>query len=242
MKIIHYTLFCALAFGFTACQKEPVTKPVKFTSTVYQTLATYDATGKPSNLESESISSDLLSFSTTSLPEKQDLRTTNPGLLSSSNTNDITLTKKADIYLTFVSQGTGFSNAIAFYTYPSNQPPASPKDIATITYVFPNAGFATPLKSGDKVKIGTFDPGTSVGFVLLQDAWNRETKKLNNEAVHFCYNDALNPEVNPNLKKHVVLMNYTQENKILIGFEDLDRTSDQCDHDFNDVVLHATIK
>jgi hypothetical protein len=99
----------------------------------------------------------------------------------------------------------------------------------------------TGLRAGDKIKIGRFQPGTSVGFVLLQKAWNTTTKVLNNKAVHFCSNDALNPEIDPKLKKHVVLINYPSENKVLIGFEDLDRTTSECDHDFNDVVLYATV-
>lgn len=242
MKIIHYTLFCAVAFGFSACQKEPVTKPVEFTTTEYQTLSPFTATGKPGNTESESVSQGLISFSSDNLPERQDLRTTNPSLLSGNTTTDMAITKKSDVYLTFVSQGTGYKDAIAYYTYPTTQPPASPKDIKTIYYVFPNAGYNTPLKAGDKVKLGTFEAGTSIGLVLMKDAWDPTSNKLNNGAVHFCYNDVLNPEIDPQLKKHVVLINYAAENKILIGFEDIDRTSKECDHDFNDVVLYATIK
>jgi len=44
------------------------------------------------------------------------------------------------------------------------------------------------------------------------------------------------------LKKHAVLISYAPENKILIGFEDTDRTNSQCDNDFNDVVVYATVK
>ncbi len=64
---------------------------------------------------------------------------------------------------------------------------------------------------------------------------------MNNDAVHFASNDVLNPEVDPKLKKHAVLINYTPENKILVGFEDYDRTQAGCDNDFNDVVIYATI-
>lgn len=241
MKIIKYSFIPTLAVVFLACQKEAVTKPVQFTGTEYQTLAPFDDAGKPTNVEKETVSSDLLSFVTTTLPEQKDLRSTNSSLLNGS-ASDINLTKQSEVYLTFVSQGTIYKNAIAFYTYPTATPPASPKDIKTITYVFPNAGSGTTLTAGSKVKLGTFEAGTSIGMVLLQDAWNASTKKLNNDAVHFCYNDVLNPEVDPKLKKHVVLMNYADENKILIGFEDIDRTSKNCDHDFNDVVLYATIK
>ena len=76
---------------------------------------------------------------------------------------------------------------------------------------------------------------------MLQGAWNSTSKTLDNKAVHFCSNDVLNPEVDPKLKKHAVLINYTPENKVLIGFEDVDRTRGDCDHDFNDVIVYATV-
>ena len=162
-------------------------------------------------------------------------------MLESKAIADIRITQPSDVFITFVSQGGRFTNSIAFYIYPTSQPPASAKDINIITYIFPNAGNLTPLQAGDKVKIGRFEVGTSVGFVLMQSAWNVTTSTLNNNAVHFCSNDVLNPEVDPNLKKHAVLINYAPENKVLIGFEDVDRTTPECDNDFNDVVVYATI-
>lgn len=131
---------------------------------------------------------------------------------------------------------------MAFYTYPTGTPPVDPKEIKLITYVFPSVSYGTKLKAGDKIKIGTFEAGTSIGLVLMKDAWQPATGTLDNNAVHFCYNDALNPEVDPKLKKHVVLLNYQPENKILAGFENSGRSTKQSDHDFNDVVLYATIK
>jgi hypothetical protein len=239
MRIISATLIFAILLSFSACQKEPASKPVSFKETEYIFLAPFDSNGKPSNLQKDNISQQMLSFIADTLPEKKDLRGT--ALLTSNPTTDIRITQRSSISVTFVSQGTGSANAIAFYTYPTSTPPTQPKDIKRITYIFPHIGMGSPLVSGDKVNIGTFDPGVSIGFVLLQNAWKASTQKLNNEAVHFCYSDALNPEVDPNLKKHVVLINYAPENKVLVGFEDLDRTTAECDHDFNDVVMYATI-
>ncbi len=188
------------------------------------------------------ISSDLITFISNTLQEGKDLRTTRPELLSNPVIADITITQPSDVFITFVSQGTSSYNAFAYYTFPTNQPPKSPGDIKKITYVFPNVKSNTPLLPGDKMKIGRFDVGTSIGFVLLKDAWNPVTKKLSNNAVHFYTTDVLNPEIDPNLKKHAVLINYSPENKILIGYEDTDRTNPSCDHDFNDVVFYATIR
>jgi len=236
-----FPLFIAL-LAFAACKKDPLTRPVKFTSTTYETLAPYDSVGRPSNLlPRDTISPSLQSYIGSILVEQSDLRKTHPELLSTSAIADIALTQSSDVFITFVSQITGSTNALGFYTYPTTTPPTDPKDIQKITYAFPNIGDGTKLKAGDKIKIGHFESGTSIGFVVLKSAWNATTRSLNNDVVHFCSNDILNPEVDPSLKKHAVLINYPAENKVLIGFENTDRTSPKCDHDFNDVVIYATI-
>ncbi len=241
---ISISLCLLLLLGITACKKDkaPVTVPVSFDSTSYQTLGAYDSLGRPINLLKDTVSSGLKSYMDGILKEHTDLRGPHPELFSSTAIADIRITQPADVSVTFVAQGAGKQNAVAFYTYPTTNPPASAKDIKQIVYVFPNAGKNTALKSGDKLAIGHFTPGTSIGFVLMQGAWNPTTKTLDNNAVHFCSNDVLNPEVDPNLKKHAVLLNYASENKTLVGFEDIDRTDERCDNDFNDVVIYTTVK
>jgi hypothetical protein len=238
-------LFVALLM-LGACKKEkntPATVPVQFTATTYSFLGKFDSNGKPTDYlgTKDVITTSLTSYLNTTLPERTDLRKSNPDLLTTKSIADITMTQKSDVSITFVNQGTGVTDAIGFYTYPTGSAPTNANDIKNITYVFPLAGMGTSLQAGDKVKIGTFTAGTSIGFVLLQNGWDPIAKNVNNNAVHFCSNDALNPEVDPNLKKHAVLINYAPENKVLIGFEDLDRTTSNCDHDFNDVVVYATI-
>lgn len=243
MKMKKITPLFIIILTVFACKKDAVTKPVEFTTTNYQTLGAYDTSGIPAYLSipRDVISPDLQVYIKTTLPEKLDLRKTNPELLTTKAIADIAITQPSDVLITFVSQVTNSTNALAFYTYPTNTPPATPKDIQTITYIFPSVGLGSKLKAGDKVKIGRFEAGTSIGFVLLKDAWNPASKTLDNNAVHFLSNDVLNPEVDPNLKKHAVLINYIPENKLLVGFENTDRTSAQCDHDFNDVVIYATV-
>lgn len=243
MKIKILTPLFVTVLIISACKKDAVTTPVLFTSTTYQTLGTYDTSGTPAYLITprDVISPDMLAYIKTTLVEQSDLRTSHPDLLTAMAIADIAITRPSDVLITFVSQITTSSNALAFYTYPTNTPPASSKDIQTITYIFPNMGLGTKLKAGDKVKIGGFEAGTSIGFVLLKSAWNTTTKHIDNNAVHFCSNDVLNPEVDPNLKKHAVLVNYPAESKMLVGFENTDRTDAKCDHDFNDVVIYATV-
>jgi hypothetical protein len=240
MKILP--LFIVILF-LASCKEKPLSVPVEFKSTTYTTLGPYDSDGKPEYLLSprDAISSTMFSYITNTLPEQTDLRETHPELLSNPEIGDITITQSSDVVITFVSQNTTLTNAFGFYTYPTNAPPATAEDIAEIIYIFPSCGHGTKLKSGDRVKIGRFNPGTSIGFVIMQSAWKPSTKTLDSTVVHFCSNDVLNPEVDPALKKHAILMKYPEENKILIGFEDVDRTKKRCDHDFNDIVFYATV-
>ena len=192
------------------CKKSPVTQVVKFTSTNYETLGAFDTAGKPTYLlpDRDVISSSLRTFIKDILVDGSNLSIKHPELFDSSAIGDIKITQTSDVVITFVTQGAGLANSIAFYTYPTNQSPTNAKEIKTITYIFPNAGKLTPLEPGNKVKIGRFQAGTSIGFVLLQNAWDTVSKTLNTDVVHFCSNDALNPEVDPRLKKHAVLINY----------------------------------
>jgi hypothetical protein len=242
-KMIPLALLSLILFSCKKDDKAPVTVPVKFTSTSYTNLQPFDTTGKPTTMETpDVISTGLMSFLQTSLPEHVNLATTHPELLASTAIPDVRITQTSSLDVTFVSEGTQYTDAIAFYTYPTNSPPASAADIKTITYIFADAGYKNPLTAGDKVNIGTFSAGTSVGFVLMKSAWDLTKHTLNNDAVHFCSNDVLNPEVDPTLKKHAVLLTYAPENKTLIGFEDMDRTDPYCDNDFNDVVIYVTVK
>ncbi len=245
MKTILYTLVLGIVLLSSSCKKheqKPVTQPVEFTSTVYKFLGAYDSSGKPDYLlPREKISSSLLSYINSILINGKDLRTTHPELLNNPAIADIVITKTSDVFLTFIEQGAGLANALGFYTYATGQSPATAKDIKAITYVFPNVGGKSPLRAGDKVNIGRFEAGTSIGFVLMRNAWQMNTATLNNNAVHFCSNDTLNPEVDPKLKKHAVLINYPPEDKVLVGFEDADRTTPTCDHDFNDLEFYCQV-
>jgi hypothetical protein len=241
MKTKNYLYLFVTLLAFNACKKDPVTKPVKFTSTTYTNLGAYNSAGTPLNMMKDVISPDMLQYINNTLPDGKDLTKSHPELFTNPAIGDITIAKTSQVYVTFVSGYSAYSNSLAFYTYPTNTPPASAKDIDSITYIFPNAGKLTGLVAGDKVNLGSFNPGTSIGFVLMENAWDTTKRTLNNNAVHFCSNDVLNPEVDPKLKKHAVLINYAPENKILVGFEDTDRTKPECDNDFNDVVIYCTV-
>ncbi|HXS56950.1 MAG TPA: DUF4114 domain-containing protein [Hanamia sp.] len=235
-------LFIGVISMFISCKKkEPVTKEVKFSSTHYESLGSFSSDGKPDYLFTpDPYSATLMTFIDSTLPQGKDLRVSHPELFTTNAIADIQITQTSNVFITFALQGAGWRNAFAYYKYPTGKSPQSAKDIDVITYIFPSCGNGTPLKAGDKVDLGKFEAGTSIGFVLMQNAWDTTSRKDNNDAVHFCSNDILNPEVDPNLKKHAVMIN-APDDRVLIGFEDLNRTLPQCDHDFNDLVVYCTV-
>lgn len=211
----------------------------------YSYMGTYDSNGVPTYLESPSdvITAELLSFINASLPETQDVRKLHPSYLQSTATADLNITADADVWITFVSEGAGYLNSIGYYTYTTGNAPKTPDDITKINYMFPNAslpGSGGDLKSGSKVKLGRFSAGTSIGFVLLANAWNGSTRKVDNSATKFYSTTACNPETTAELKKHTVLLYSEKQNLMLIGFDDQNRQTGGSDNDFNDVLFYAT--
>jgi LruC domain-containing protein len=204
--------------------------------------------GRPAYLLStgDVIDASLLSYINASLPEAKSLTTTHPEYLTSSVTSTINVTAKSDIWVTFVSEGAAYKNGLGYYTYKTNSPPTQATGgllfggIDEVTYVFPNAsatGSGGGLKSGDKVKLGTFEAGTTVAFVLFQDAWTGSG--VNTSATKFYSNDKFNPESTAAARKHSVMLYDAVHKLFLMGFEDSNRQSGS-DNDFNDLVVYAT--
>lgn len=211
-------------------------------TTKFAYMGKYDGMGRPLYLEPDQdiISADMLKAINTSLPEGKSVAVTHPQYITSGAASNIIITQLADVYLTFTYEGAGYKNSLGWYKYPTNNPPKTMNDIDSIHFVFDNCsliGSGGDMQSGDKVKIGTFDKGTTIGLVLFADAWNGSAVNYYAGGVYFT-DSYLNPEVNTDLKRHTVMLQY--QNTYMIGFEDMNRESIYCDHDFNDVIVYAT--
>ena len=219
--------------------------PPTILSTSYQYLGTYSGNGTPDYLIAPgNVSAGLLSYINASLPNNVDLRTTHPEYLSSTAIRNLNVVERGEVFITFVAEGAGYVNSLGYYTYPTGNPPATKDDIDVVKYIFPNASDGASgggLSAGSRVSLGTFDPGTTIAFVLLSDAWDGGAKVVKSGNIKFYSDDAYNPESNSNLRIHSVLLNYGAESSYVIGYEDLDRTvGGASDHDFNDLVLYAS--
>lgn len=201
----------------------------------------YDDLGRPVNLyPKDDIDWDELKARiNNSLPESQYVKSK---YISTEAPSNLTITKLSDVWITFVHEGADYRNSFGYYTYPVGHPPLSENDIDTVHMIFPNASLkghrgAGNMQMGDKVKIGRFPPGVSIGFVLLQNAYTDKT--FSTSVTRFYSNEDLNPE-DIKLKRHNVLLNNAPQRTFLIGFEDIDRRDGYgSDQDFNDLVVYA---
>lgn len=211
----------------------------------YQYLGSYTSNGTPLYLESpgDDVSVETLEMISNSLPESYPVPDYNPHYISSGYDTDLSITEEAEVYVTFVSEGAGYRNVLGFYTYDANNPPATVPAAEDITIIFPNAsalGSGGGLQVGDKVKIGTFPAGTGIGWVLLANAWSANYSTVMDGYWKVYSNPDYNPEADVNLRNHNVLLNDPDNERIILGFEDIRRDYSSCDNDFNDAVFYIT--
>lgn len=202
----------------------------------------FDLFGRPRNLAPvDKIDfASLLKKINTALPEGQ--KAADKYIKSDLPTN-LTINTTSDVWITFLHEGADYQNTLGYYTYPTNNPPKNAEEIDSVFLILPNAslksgtGYGNMLV-GDKVKLGRFSAGTSIGFVLLQDAYKYWT--INTSGTKFYTDEALNPETSSTYKKHAVLLQDAAQKLFIVGFEDKTRgLRTASDDDFNDIVFYA---
>ncbi|MFN0189524.1 MAG: LruC domain-containing protein [Bacteroidia bacterium] len=207
-------------------------------------MGTWNAQGVPNYLVSprDVVSSAFLNRINQSLPERRSVPIHTPQYIANHVSSSLSVNQNADLWMTFVHEGAGLRNTIGYYKYHKNNPPQSTSDITNIHVVFPNFSFTNSggaLITGDKVHIGTCGVDTIIGFVLLANSYNITTAQVGNGHAQFYSNNNLNPEALPSVKAHNVLLWDSLEQKMVIGFEDLNRANGS-DNDFNDAVFYMS--
>ena len=214
----------------------------------YNYLGAYTTDGTPLYLEDPS---DIVSAATqerinTSLPDDYSVPEYNPQYITSSVDTNLKIEGNTDILVTFISEGVDAKNALGFYTYDINNPSATTPTKDDITIIFPNVSGVSSgggLQVGDKVNIGSFEAGTGIGWVLITNGWEVDEEEVGDvgDGEYKLYSNPIyNPETDASLKLHNVLLEDTVNERIVLGFEDVLRDDNSCDHDFNDAVFYIT--
>ena len=206
-------------------------------------LGGYDELGVPDYLEpvNDVVSNSSMQLIQEALPEGYPVPDFNPHYISAGYDTNIELTDEASVWVTFVKEGAGYKNVLGFYTYDVNDTNRRKPYDSEITIVFPNAsegGYGGGLRKGNKVKIGTFPAGTGIGWVLLANAWDGSKVTWGLWQVHS--DPDFNPEQDPELRHHTVLLSDPENERIYLGFEDIRRDYKSCDQDFNDAIFYVT--
>lgn len=210
----------------------------------YYYMGSFDNSGVPNYLEplGDNLSNEFLSDVNASFPERKAVPTHNPQYLASGNQLDVKIVEKSDVWVTFVTEGAGHKNALVYYVYDSNNPPATRSAIDSIFVVFPNASFPGSggnLQAGDKVKLGTFEAGKTISWGIVSNGWNGSGVDIN--ATTYFSTAALNTnESDPNFRQHSVQLVDNARKLLLNGFEDLPRSNGRSDEDFNDLMFYVT--
>ena len=204
-------------------------------------LGTFDSQGVPDYLEPEGdeISAEFLQNINTALPERNPVPIYHPEYLTTGTEHNLIIKEDAEVWITFVSEGAGYRNVLAYYTYDRDFPPTTKEDIEDCYVIFPNSSFnqlGGGLFSGDKVSLGVFPENTVIGWMLMRNGWNGN-QATEGSGLLFS-NLELNPEPNIDHRQHCVLLLDDDRDLFIIGFEDLIRPGG--DNDFNDAVFYAT--
>jgi hypothetical protein len=211
----------------------------------YQYLGDFTSNGTPLYLENPSdvVSIETQEMISNSLPESYPVPDYNPQYITSGYDTDIKMQSAGDVWVTFVSEGAGYRNVLGFYTYDLNNPLTSAPAIEDVTIIFPNVsalGSGGGLQVGDKVKIGSFEAGTGIGWVLLANAWSSSAQAVGTGLWNLYSNPGFNPEADETLRYHNVLLADPDNERIILGFEDIRRDRSNCDNDFNDAIFYVT--
>jgi LruC domain-containing protein len=209
-------------------------------------IGNFNNQGVPTYLETtgDVLSTEFLSDVNSSFPERRSVPAHNPQYLASGNQLDVVLTQPGDVYVTFVTEGAGYKNVLAYYVFDSNNPPTDPSQIDSLFVVFPNASFSGSgggLEAGDKVKLGTFPAGKTISWAILANGWKNNGTLNLNKPVYYSKTALNTVESDPNKRQHSVQLVDNARQLLVNGFEDLKRTGKGSDDDFNDLVFYATV-
>ncbi|MDB9744050.1 LruC domain-containing protein [Fibrobacterales bacterium] len=181
------------------------------------------------------VSAGILSEVNKSLPEKRPVPNHNPEYIQQGADNELKITDSAEVWVTFIHEGAGYKNSMGYFSYPTGSLPAS-SDSLDKTIIFPNTSYQGSggiLSSGDRVLLGSFSQGQTLGFYIIANGWTGQGVN-DSKPTYYSISD-FNPEATEDKRKHLVLLHSPTYNHLILGFEDLNRHGG--DNDFNDAVF-----
>lgn len=206
----------------------------------------YDARGIPLSMIDTDIDLNNAFWATinNALAERVDLRFQNTYYIADDAGSNLRLDEAGEVFVTFLHEGAGYKNSFGYFTYQDGQAPLTKEQVAE-TIVFPNSSFhnsggsSRGMRSGDTINLGLFPAGTNIGFVIVSNGYGGSggVKSYQDRDWIFYTLQNLNAENDPGLRPHTVLLYDEASESVILGMEDILRTSGSCDHDFNDLIF-----
>jgi len=215
-------------------------------------MGAFSSTGIPGYMLSkrDTVGTDFLARISSALPEIQRVPVRSPQLLADPTRSNIKTKDTCNIWVSFVSEGAAWHNAVGYFYYPTGSTPATIAAISKRIVVYPNASAAGSdggLVQGDKVKLryyneltqqwtDVFPPNLTISWFLIADGY-----KSNAMSNGKYWNYSL-PALNSNNLQQTVMLFDKASSRIVIGFEDTQRNLAGTfgDEDFNDALFYAT--
>ena len=195
------------------------------------------------------VSADLLARVAAALPAGQNIalnQSVDPATLDEPAI--IHLIEDGDVWVTFLHEGSNYRNAVGFYAYHEDAPPQSAEEVGHVI-IFPNASYTfgggneAGLSTGHEAYLGRFPAGTKIGFFMVTDGCAPGATGVEEriEGWTFYSDPALNPEADPELRDHMVLMEDLQTGELILGIEQANREDPASDHDLADLLLAVRV-
>jgi len=208
----------------------------------FYAIGTWDNNGKPTYLEPtrDIIDQSFIDDINASLPESRPVPQYNANYLNGKNMNT-EITELADVWVTFVHEGAGWRNALGYFTYPLGNAPTSTAQIDSLFILFPNSSFTGSggsLTTGDKIWLGRFPANTGIGWFLIPNGFSTSNGSLTiTNGIKYSIH-SLNDLTQSTYNQHTILLNDSQRQLLLLGFEDTSRPGG--DNDFNDAIFFVS--
>lgn len=205
----------------------------KRTKDEYKTITTYNNMGTPDGMEEDvEVCSELLpNIYANVLPEQQNAMVAHPEYFANP-VKDLHIQEETELYLTFIDEGAGYKNVLGYYTYQEGSVPTSADQLDKIV-IFPNAsaqGSGGELVRGNTMRLlGTFEPGTVVGFFVIANGWR------NGSITDGYYSQHTDINFNLSGRQQSIIFFDQTCNSTVIAFEDI--TVPNGDNDFNDAIF-----
>jgi len=235
MTILRYFILAIFLTGFSGTASATYTEDGKYIWTFLSgeswSIGYQQSTGKPDNLvwRYNDYGDDFFARINNALPERE----INEAFMTDDAGSTISLVEEAEVFVTFIHEGAGYQNSFGYFTFDPNNPPQSPSDVSE-TIVFPNLSYPH-LTNGHRLSLGVFPAGTHIGFFIAANGFSYYTGVKDNAVPYYYSLKDLNPETDPLLRQHLVLLYDEEVAEVILGFEDLPRTWG--DNDFNDAVF-----